>query len=198
MNIAYYIYANQGLGDPINYATPIAMSTQLTWTSPPLNAPGRFRFGVRASDSTSGLQEQNVDVVVLVVLDPAGNDITKVPRAPVGLRAFARAGGVVRVEWSSPANDLARQPTGFHIYVTAGSVLNYSQPTATVLWSSGRFGSFSVDQGGLTNGLAYSVGVRAFNAVGEEANTVAVAVTADGIPPSLVDSLETVAINQEP
>jgi hypothetical protein len=68
---------------------------------------------------------------------------------------------------------------------------------ATVPWSSGRSGAFSSDLIGLMDGSTYSIGVRAFNAVGEEANTLPVTIMADGTPPVLVDSLEAVVTNQE-
>jgi hypothetical protein len=193
----YRVYVNQGLGDPINYATPVGAVTSLGWTSDPLSVPGQYRLGVRAFDSFTGLEEQNVDAAVLLSLDAAGNDVTKVPFPPVGLRAFPKAGGAVRVEWVCPTSDPSSQPNGFHVYITLGPTVDYSEPATTVPWSSGRFGAFMTDQAGLTDGFLYSIGVRAFSANGEEANTVAVTVKADGTPPSLVDSLEAIAINQE-
>jgi hypothetical protein len=195
--IYYHVYANQGLGDPINYAVPVGDVTSLSWTSASLNVPGQYRLGVRAFDSSTGLEEQNVDAALLLSLDAAGKDVTRVPVPPVGLRAFPKAGGAVRVEWICPSSVPSRQPSGFHVYITLGSKLDYSKPAAIIPWASGRFGAFTTDQAGLTDGFIYSIGVRAYNAVGEESNAVAVTVKADGTPPSLVDSLEIVAINQE-
>ena len=195
--ICYHVYVNQGLGDPINYAIPVGVVTNLNWTSGSLNVPGQYRLGVRAFDSSTGLEEQNVDATVLLSLDAAGNDVTKVPFPPVGLRAFPKAGGAVRVEWICPTSDPSSQPNGFHVYITLGSTVDYSEPATTVPWSSGRFGAFTTDHAGLTDGFLYSIGVRAYSTIGEESNTVAVTVKADGTPPSLVDSLEAVAINQE-
>jgi hypothetical protein len=196
-SITYHVYANEGVGDPINYSVPAGVATSLVWTSNSLNVPGQYRLGVRAFDSSTRLEEQNVDAAVVLSLDSAGNDITKVPFPPVGLRAFPKAGGAVRVEWICPISDPSNQPSGFHVYITLGSTVDYSNPTTTVLWSSGRFGVFKTDQAGLTDGSLYSICVRAYSATGEESNAVAVTVKADGTPPSLVDSLEAVAINQE-
>ena len=50
MTIAYHIYANDGIGGRFDYATPIANTTDLTCTTPPLNAPGDYIFAVRAYD----------------------------------------------------------------------------------------------------------------------------------------------------
>jgi hypothetical protein len=188
---------NHCMGEPINYAIPVGVVTNLNWTSGPLSVPGQYKFGVRAFDPSTGLEEQNIDAVVFLSLDAAGNDVTKVPFPPVGLRAFPKAGGTVRVEWVCPISDPSSQPNGFHVYITLGSTVDYSEPATTVPWSSGRFGAFKTDQAGLTDGFLYSIGVRAYSANGEEANTVAVTVKADGTPPSLVDSLAVVAINQE-
>jgi hypothetical protein len=195
--LCYFVYANQGLGDPINYGIPVGVVTSLTWTSGSLNVPGQYRLGVRTFDSSTGLEEQNVDAAVFLSLDGAGNDVTKAPFPPVGLRAFPKAGGAIRVEWICPISDPSGQPDGFHVYITLGSTVDYSKPATTVPWSSGRFGAFTTDQAGMTDGFLYSIGVRAYGAIGEESNTVAVTVKADSTPPSLVDSLEAVAINQE-
>src|SRR5262245_56997796 len=53
----YHVYGNAGQGDPINYAVALATVDGLTWTSAPLAHPGTWRFGVRAFDAVSGLEE---------------------------------------------------------------------------------------------------------------------------------------------
>ena len=82
----YHVYSNGGSG-PINYSSPIATVYGLTWTSGPLAYPDTWKFGVRAFDGFG--EEQNLDCAVSIVLDAGGNDISRRPMAPVGLRAFA-------------------------------------------------------------------------------------------------------------
>jgi hypothetical protein len=195
--LIYHIYRNSGQGDPVNYAIPVAAVMELTWTSAVLGAPGQFKLGVRAYNPLTNLEEQNVDAVIELMLDAGWNDVTGVPLAPVGLRAFALVGGKIHVEWSCPVVDVTRQPIGYHVYLAVGSVPNYSQPVATVPWSSQRNGSFSADLSGLTVGASYAIGVRAYNGSGEESNTIVLSMTADGTPPAVVDSLQAVATNQE-
>jgi hypothetical protein len=194
--IVYYIYSNTGTGDAIDYSTPKATVSIVSWTSAVLGAPGDYKFGVRAHDPRSGLEERNVDAVVELRLDVSGNDVTLVPTAPVGLRAFPIAGCKIRVEWSGACHDPPRQATGFNVYCSSGS-LDYSHPSASVPWAAGRFGTFSEDLDGLTGGVSYSISVRAFNSVGEEPNTNVVVVAADTTPPVLVDSLVAIATDQE-
>ncbi|HKI18931.1 MAG TPA: hypothetical protein VKA15_13680, partial [Isosphaeraceae bacterium] len=93
----YHVYENTGLGDPINYASPLATVTGLTWTSGALSYPGTWQFGVRAFWRGSGLEEQDLEAAVTIILDANGHDITSRPVAPMGLRAFATVGGAVRV-----------------------------------------------------------------------------------------------------
>jgi hypothetical protein len=193
----YDVYINSGQGDPINYAAPVASGTELTWTSPVLSVPGHFKLGVRALDPLVGLEEQNVDAMVELVLDGSGNDITRVPLAPLGLRAFSLAGGILRVEWSCQGLGVSRQPIAYHLYLGTGLLPDYSRPVATVLRSSQSLGTFSADLSGLSVGVRYSIGVRAYNSVGEESNTIVLYVTADGDPPAVVDSLQAVATNEE-
>jgi hypothetical protein len=192
----YRIYGSQGLGGPIDYSAPLSVVAGQTWTSGTLSYPGQYKLGVRAIDPMTGLEHQNIDAVIDLMLDSSGNDVTGVPQAPVGLRAFPVAGGKVRVEWTCPCGDAWRQPTGFHVYLSSGSSQNYSQPAATVLWSSSKAGSFTSDLSGLMDGVGYAVAVRAFNAVGEESNTISLAVSADNTPPTPVDSLQVVASSQ--
>ena len=63
----------------------------------------------------------------------SGNDITNQPVAPTGLRAFALAGGTIRVEWGYPATVPNKIPTGFHLYITSPLPLGGPlRPTAVI------------------------------------------------------------------
>jgi hypothetical protein len=160
--------------------------------TPGLTVPGTWSFGVRAADVNG--EEQNLDCAVTIVLDASGNDITCRPAPPVGLRAFPLAGGTVRVEWHSPPARGARAPAGFNVYLGSGASPDYAAPASVVAYGSGLFNTFVADLSGLTDGTAYGIGVRAFNASGEEANTASVRVTADATGPRPVDLLVATAI----
>jgi hypothetical protein len=190
--LAYHVYANTGAGDPINYAAPIATVSGTTWTSGTLASTGTWSFGVRAFDGYG--EEQNLDCAVTIVLDANGNDITNRPMPPVGLRGFATPNASIRVEWSYPPTCGPRAPTGFHVYCTAGTSVNYANPAATVPFNTGIFNSFVANLSSLSDGTSYSIGVRAYNASGEETNSGTVVVTADATGPAAVDSLTAVAI----
>jgi hypothetical protein len=195
--VKYHVYGNTGVGDPINYSMAIAVVCKLTWTSGALTYPGDWKFGVRAFEQATNLEEQNVDAVVEIVLNAVGADTSLVPPPPLGLSVVALAGGSIRVLWSCPCSDQDRLPSGFHVYLGAGTSPNYSSPVATVPASGGRLGTFSAVASGLADGIEYSVSVRSFNSVGEEANTSVVTITVDGSPPELVDGLSAVATNQD-
>lgn len=195
VSLFYHVYMNPGQGDPINYATPVATVIGQNWTSAVLSVPGAYKLGVRAVDALSGLEEQNVDAVVQVVLDAGGHDVTCVPLPPLGPRVLALAGGMVRVEWTYCGTDPARQPLGFRVYLGAGTAPSYASPVATVAWTDQKQGCCSADLTGLQDGVSYSIVVRAFNAVGEEQNTTILSIRADGVSPSTVDSFEVVATN---
>jgi hypothetical protein len=187
----YNIYINSGSGGPVDYSDPIGAVMTTTWTTSGLAAPGTWSFGVRAADGNG--EEENLDCAVTIVLDASGNDISARPAPPIGLRAFPLAGGAVRVEWYyTPVRESA--PVGFNVYLGPGVTPNYATPTAVVAYGSGRFNTFVADLLGLTDGMAYSIGVRAFNASGEEANTTSAGVTADATGPLPVDLLIATAI----
>jgi hypothetical protein len=195
MSTGYNIYSNTGAGDPINYGSPVATVSPLsttTWTSSSLASPGDWKFGVRAFN-TSG-EEQNLDCAVEIILDASGNDITNQPAPPLGLRAFALAAAAIRVEWFYPRTVGAKAPAGFHVYIGTGGAPSYASPVATVSATSVIAGAFVANLTGLSDGTAYSVGVRAFNATAEETNTTAVTVTADATGPNPVQSLTATAM----
>ena len=112
-----HVYSNTGVGDAINYSTPIASTTNLTYTTSPLSLPGTWSFGVRAVSLATGLEEENVDCALTLILDSGGNDITSRPAPPLAIRAFALARGAVRVEWAYPRTTGPKAPTGFNVYL---------------------------------------------------------------------------------
>lgn len=191
----YHVYANTGIGDPVDYDVPVATVLgfdNTTWISQPLASPGTWSFAVRAFNAAG--DELNLDCSVTIILDATGRDITDIPAAPIGLRAFATAGGGITVEWGYPPVSGPKNPTGFHIYIGTGPTPDYGSPAATVLAKAGLFGTFQGRLAGLSDGTTYSIGVRAFNHIGEESNTTIVSVTADATGPSAVTGLIGVAI----
>jgi hypothetical protein len=198
----YHIYSNTNSNQPAGYASAapidytlaIATTGLLTWTSAPLAFPGTWRFGVRAFDTLTMLEEQNLDAAVTIILDASGIDITNRPKAPTALRTLPRAGGTIRVEWAYNTINPAPVPTGFHVYKGTGGMPSYGSPAATVSFTAAVAGAFMVDLPGLVNGTVYTIGVRAYNATAEEPNTVTVNCAADSVGPAAVNSLMAVAI----
>ncbi len=88
--LLYMVYSNSGSG-PIDYDTPLTTTGLLTYTTGVLACDATWRFGVRAYDSVSGLEEQNLDCSVTIILDGSCADVTARPLPPTGLRAFAVA-----------------------------------------------------------------------------------------------------------
>jgi hypothetical protein len=195
MATEYHVYSNTGTGDPIDYSSAVDTTATLTYTTSALSCPGTWSFGARAFDTVSGLEEQNLDCAVTIVLDATGNDITNRPAPPSGLRAFALAGGSIRVEWFYPQTSGPRTPAGFHIYTGVGE-LSYATPPTTVLYSQGIANSYVANLTGFTGGTTYTIGVRAYNATAEEMNTNAVTLTAIATGPAQVDGLVVVATAQ--
>jgi hypothetical protein len=191
--VYWNLYTNGGAG-PVNYDVPIATLPQatLTWSSTYLAYPGTWQFALRAA-TANGL-EQNLDAAVTILLDATGKDVTNRPAPPVHLRALPRAGGAARVEWWYPTTAGPTTPAGFHVYIGVGASPSYTSPVAIVAYSTGYLNTFKADLTGLTGGTAYSVGVRAYNATGEEPNTIAVGFTAGAAGPLAVSSLSSSSV----
>jgi hypothetical protein len=189
MGIVYNVYANDGQGGPVNYATPIATTAALSFTPPPLAAPSDNTFLVRAFDTAVGLEEANTDARVRIVVDSAGNDVTTRPNAPFALALRATAGGGCDASWSYNTAGQGGPPTGFYVYLSPGASPSYASPAATVPYVAGRAG-YACELSGLVDGATSTVAVRAFNAAGAETNTTVVAsIVGDSTPPTNVDAL---------
>jgi len=187
--VGYRIYRNDGAGGPVDYGDAIAVVFETSWTSGPLPPGSSFRFAVRAFDPQAGLVDENLDASAALIIDAEGRDATRVPPAPIGLRAIPLAGGRARIEWTTADAPASRRPDRFHVYLQPQQVTSYAAPTAVATASSARGGGFAVEVGGLADGVRYAVVVRAANASGEEANVRAVSFTADSAPPTRVDLL---------
>lgn len=185
--IFYCVYSNTGAGDPIDYDVPIATLTTTTYTTAALAHPGTWSFAVRAGNNF-GI-EQNLDCAVTFLLSASGVDISNIPPPPAGLRAFPMPLGAIRVEWSAAPTTGPRQPVGYHVYLGTTGTPNYSSIVATVLWTTNIANSFVSNIPGLIGGTTYTVGVRAYNATGEEANTQVTSVVPISSGPTAVTNL---------
>ncbi len=175
--IVYDVFWNAGVaGASIDYTTAIATVSGLSYTPGALGPNRTYLFGVRARDTVTGLYERNVDVVITIITDANGNDVSKRPLAPTLLSVAPIAAGGLLVHWSYPYVATLPRPTAFRVYVGPSPVgPTYTAPAAIVPYYPGvRFYRAKIT--GLVGGQQYLVGVRAYNAVAEEPNTTVVSV----------------------
>lgn len=187
MAIGYHVYGNGGTGGPVDYATPLASASALTWSSPPLAAGESWTFAVRTYDTVSGLEESNVDARTSLTLDAVMTDVSARPNAPTGLAARAAAGGAIVATWGYNPGGQGGAPQGFRVYAGTPTV-NYATPVAIVFYSTVAR-AFSATIEGLTGGSTYQVAVRSYNAAGEESNAIVASVTTVATGPLPVESL---------
>jgi hypothetical protein len=195
----YRIYSSGGRGGPVLYGIPLDTVEGRSWTSDALTVPGSYKFAVRTLDTFTGLEDGNIDAVVELVLDADGQDVTGVPLPPVGLRALPRAGRALRVEWSwdYPCSLPSQRPSSFSVSLAATGI-GASAQMATVPWSSGRAGCFSLNLvPAVPDGTPCTITVCAVNAAGLQSSPRAVSIAVDGTPPTMVDALAIAATNQE-
>jgi hypothetical protein len=194
MAIVYNIYSNGGSGGPVNFSTPIATTTNLSYTVGPLSPTSNYRFTVRSMDTAAGIEESNTQASVRVVLDATGLEVGQRPNAPSALTARATSNGGCLAAWAYTSAGQVASPTSFLIYLTAGPTVDLTTPAATVVYIPAT-SSYSCQLVGLADGSAYTVAVVAQGA----SNAItSVAVTAlvygDSTPPNAVDALVAVPI----
>ncbi len=184
----YRVFGNLGDGGAVDYVTTLATTAAevLTWTSDPLDFGSDWTFAVRAFDGGTGLEDRNVDARVRVRVGPAGEDLARLPNAPLGLSARPTAGGTAEVTWAYNPAGQGAPPLGFRIYRGSPAV-DYTTIAAVASYEEGR-ATYRVVLGGLA-ATPHQITVRAQNLSGEETNTLATAVTPAAAGPNPVASL---------
>jgi hypothetical protein len=189
--VNYRLYANDGLGGPVDYGSPIQDGPSTSFATPVI--PGDWTYAVRAFDPASGIEEQNTDATARIVIGPDLTDRTAAPNPPIGLTAWATAGGGCKLDFVYCRTGQGGPPAAFHAYLwPAGSVDWTDPPTATraVSWGPGDVTQhFAMDLSGLADGVDYEVGVRAANGAGDDGTTRTVPVRGKGSGPAAVSGL---------
>jgi hypothetical protein len=164
MAISYNIYANDGSGGDVDYLTPIATTSDLTYATGNLSTPSDSTFAVRAFDTVSGVEEANTDARVRIILDASGNNVTTRPNAVVGLSAWPTAGGTCWVSWAYVATGQGGPPSLFNVSLTAaGAQTSTANPAATVAYLPGVSG-YGCSLSDLAGNTPYTILVQAVGA----------------------------------
>ena len=163
MAISYNIYANDGMGGDVDYSTPIATTSDLTYATGPLATPSDNTFAVRAFDTASCIEEANTDARVRIILDEAGNDVTARPNAVVGLSTWPTAGGTCWVSWGYDSTGQGGPPSTFNVTLTAGATPSLANPVASIAYLPGVAG-YGCTLSGLAGKTLCTIAVQAVGA----------------------------------
>jgi hypothetical protein len=190
MAIVYNIYANDGAGGPVNYATPVGTTAGLTYTTLPLPAGSDTTFALRALDTSNLLEDANTDASTRIIVDANGGDISNRPNPPHAVAVSAAPGAACLVSWAFNTTAGFGTPVGFQIFLTQGLLIAYSTSAATVPYVPGQVG-YAYTLSGPYARATYTVAVRAYNTSGSDGNTVAVTAVV-GLPtnPLLMDAIQ--------
>jgi hypothetical protein len=185
---SYRVFGNDGAGGPIDYNTVLHDTSGLLYATAPLAAPGVHRFGVRAYDPVSGLEEKNTDAAVRIEIDASGDDVSARPGPISHLAARPGPNGSVVVEWTYLRPPGRPDPAGFKLWITAGTSVNYLASPALTVGSRGSR-SYRATLPGPYAGPTYAVGVRAYAGALDDGGTLAAIVEPDSSAPDAPDDL---------
>lgn len=191
IGIIYRIYQNDGSGGPVDYSAPIIETARLLTDVEDVAYPGDYTWHIRVYDSFSGLEEQNIDGRLRLILDASGNDVTRMPAAPSALAAEPLPGGDIRVTWLYMTPSGRSAPSEFRLY-GGTPVVSYATPLVVVPYTGDR--RYWAVATGLQNQQPYRFGVRAANSVAEEPNLVYVDAVSDGLGPRPPEELTITAV----
>ena len=168
MAISYHVYANNGQGGPIDYATVVALVPALSatplgsFTTAPLAAPSDNSFAVRAFDDVSGVEEANTEAWVRIVIDAQGRDVSSQPNAVLGLVVRWTIGEVGLVSWGYTPTAQRGAPTRFDVFAAPVSSppAGTASPAQSVAYVAGLAG-YGCRLEGLATTSDWTIGVRA-------------------------------------
>jgi len=158
MRILYRVYWNGGGGGPIDYATPIATTSEVVFTPGPLGMPSDNLFAVRAFDADSGIEEENTDNILRIVLDSQGRDITRRPRKPYALFAREISPGSCKVSWVYHEVGQLGSPSHFLISIQADDAPD-SDPISSMAPYLRGVAYYAKEFEGLCEGRSYTLRV---------------------------------------
>jgi hypothetical protein len=186
----YRVYHNDGVG-PVDYDTVRETLSEYAedWTSPALDYPATWRFGVRAYNEYG--TENNVNIAAEFVLLDSGDESPARPNSPAGLAARAVSGGKVELTWDYDATDEEATCTHFHVYADGGSgEIDYTSPIGSVDVDDGVFTHYTFLTGALGDGLTVRFAVQAATAGEiEDTGTTWVETVTDAAAPDQPDTL---------
>lgn len=183
MAIVYNIYANDGTGGPVDYSTPIATTSELTYV-PTILLPGTdTTFAVRAQAVETDLEDKNTDAFVRIVIDASGTEIGNLPGSPFGLGINPVAGGGCVVSWAYDSIEVPALAANFNVYIEQGTSLLYNDPIVSIPFVPGQIGYVTSLPGPYTYST-YTVGVVAINTSGLSGNPISATVNIGFSPTS--------------
>jgi hypothetical protein len=186
MAIVHRVYKGDASGGPVDYSSIVATVTGTTYVGAALGTNSVTRFGVRAYDDVTLVEDDSVDAEVEIRV-VSGADASNSPTPVQALRAVPLPSAAVRLDWTHDDGDPLRVPTGFKVYAGTPTV-SYGSPLATVAYL-GRGRPHTATLTGLTSGSAYQFAVRSYNAAGELAAVKVVTATPDSAAPPAVEGL---------
>lgn len=160
MTIQYNIYKGDNSGGPVDYGSVVATVAGTSWTSSALPVESRTRFGVRAFDTETGLEDKNLDATITVVVDASGADASREPGSPSGLSAVVSGSGSARIRWAYLETPGKPDPDGFNIYANIGDTVNWDAAPVQVVTFTPMARDFSAILSGLAAGSTHAIGVR--------------------------------------
>ncbi len=177
----------RGQDGSIDYSTAVATmdltdtEVQIAAQDLPVNTIWHY---VRRQLSECALESDPSDPC-LVQIDADGEMILDTPNIPDSAAVEQVAGAKLKVRWrySELAQEIA--PTGFRLYIDAGSGFDFDTPDATVAFALGGGPEFSWTSGALNDGQTYKFVVRAYRTgSGETQNTSFLSAVARSSGPS--------------
>lgn len=192
----YNIYSGDNSGGPVNYAAPVATVDTPTWQTAALPVPSRTRFGVRAVDDITKLEEHNIDCVYEVTINDQGINVSERPPAPIGLQVEARGTDGVLIRWTYLYRPPLPDPDSFVLRVQMGT-MDFNLPGVLVAPFASGQSQYQATVAGLDSGASYAVSVRSALGPAEDSNTAVLTVQTRSAPPKNPADLMVTATHKE-
>jgi hypothetical protein len=197
MVVRYNIYAGNSQGGPVDYSVRVATVDGLSWQTAPLPVPSRTRFGIRAWDDATGLEEQNIDCVYEIIINDQGVNVSERPPAPIGIQVEARGTDGLLVRWTYLYRPPLPDPDSFVLRVQASGTMDFNLPGVLVAPFVNGQSQYQATIAGLISGASYAVSVRSALGPAEDENATVLNVQTRSAPPKNPTDLMVTATHKE-
>lgn len=195
--IVWHVYLGDNNGGPINYQVIVATVSDPTYTTASMPVGSMTLIGVRAFDTETGLEDQNTDVFIPLIVNSNGSNGSDRPGSPLALSVEPVGQDGAAVRWRYLRTPGMPDPDHFHIFEDTGEQVDWNADPDIVIPFNASNADYRVEIVALTTETVHAFGVQAVRGTSRDGNHAVALMTPKGSPPLNVSGLNVKLVSFE-